>query len=245
VSRRLEAIAAIAWADVLERVRRYSFLVTLAFVLWLGAGTFDGTVSVSIGRTQGAINAAWVGGMMTVVATSFLSLIGFWIVKNAVVRDERTGVGAILATTPLSRIEYTLGKAASHFLVLGAMVAILALCGIALLLTQGGGANGTGGGLDLVAFLGPFLVCGVPAFALIAALAILFETTPGLRGGAANALWLFGWTGLIMLSAEAKSPLLDPFGILIVQKSMAAQGTAQLNQHPSSIGKAGHRFGVS
>lgn len=235
MSRRIEAIAALAWADVLERVRRYSFLVTLGFVLWLGAGTFDGTVSVSIGETQGAINAAWVGGMMTVVATSFLSLIGFWIVKNAVARDERTGVGAILATTPLSRLEYTLGKATSHFLVLGAMVAILALCGIALLLMQGGGANGTGSGFDLVAFLSPFLICGVPAFALVAALAILFETTPGLRGGAANALWLFGWTALIMLSAETKSPLLDPFGILIIQKSMAAAAHAQLGVDPSNF----------
>ncbi len=228
MSRRLEAIAALAWADVLERVRRYSFLVTLALVLWLGAGTFDGSVSVNVGEAQGAINAAWVGGMMTVVAITFLSLVGFWIVKNAVARDERTGVGPILATTPLSRVEYTLGKAASHFLVLGAMVAILALCGIALLLVQG-----HGGGFDALAFLAPFLACGIPAFALTAALAILFETTPGLRGGAANALWLFVWTALLVTSMGAKTPLMDPWGILIIQKSMAAAAHAQLGVDPS------------
>ncbi len=229
MSRRLEAIAALAWADVLERVRRYSFLITLGLVLWLGAGTFDGTVSVNIGDAQGTINAAWVGGMMTIVAISFLSLIGFWIVKNAVDRDERTGVGPILATTPLSRVEYTIGKAASHFLVLEAMVAILALCGITLLLVQGGG----GGGFDLLTFLAPFVICGVPAFALTAALAILFETTPGLRGGAANALWMFAWSGLLVASISAKTPLLDPWGILIIQKSMAAAAQAQLGVDPS------------
>ena len=235
MSRRLEAIAALARADVRERVRRYSFLITLGLVLWLGAGTFDGSVSVSIGNSQGTINAAWVGGMMTVVAIAFLSLIGFWIVKNAVDRDERTGVGAILATTPLSRLEYTLGKAASHFLVLGAMVAILALCGIALLLVQGGGADGARGGFDALAFLGPFVICGIPAFALTAALAILFETTPGLRGGAANALWLFVWVALLMASTGAKTPLMDPWGILIIQKSMAAAAHAQLGIDPSNF----------
>lgn len=228
--RSLRAIVALARADLFERARRSSFLVTLGLVLWLGMGTFDGTVSVNIDETQGTTNAAWVGGMMTLVAITFLSLVGFWVVKNAVHRDERTGVGPILATTPLRRVEYTLGKALSHLLVLGSMVALLALCGIVLLAVQGrGGAGATDGW----AFLAPFVFCAVPAFALTAALAILFETTPGLRGGAANALWLGLWGALLSLSMGARSPLLDPWGILILQRSMAAAAEAQLGANPA------------
>ena len=227
----MRTIAALARADLLERVRRYSFLVTLAFVLWLGIGTFDGTVSVNLDETQGVTNAAWVGGMMTIVAITFLSLAGFWVVKNAVDRDERTGVGPILATTPLTRVEYVLGKALSHLLVFATMLAILAACGVALLLLRGGG----GEPFDPAAFLLPFLVCGLPAFALTAALAILFETTPGLRGGAANALWLVVWVALLMTSMNAKSPLADPWGILILQRSMSAAAQAQLGIDPNSF----------
>lgn len=229
---RFGAISAIAWADVLERVRRFSFLATLGLVLWLGAGTFDGSVSVNVGDAQGFVNSAWAGGMMAVVAITFLSLLGFWIVKNAVARDERTGVGPILATTPLSRVEYTIGKATSHFLVLAAMTGVLVLCGLVLLLMQGRGSNGAGGPFDAFAYVAPFLFCGVPAFALTASIAILFETTPGLRGGWANALWIVVWTILLMTSMGAKTPLMDPWGILIVQKSMAAAAQAQLGVNP-------------
>ena len=222
------AIAALARADLLERVRRYSFLVTLAFVLWLGIGTFDGTVSVNVSETQGVTNAAWVGGMMTIVAVTFLSLAGFWVVKNAVDRDERTGVGPILATTPLTRVEYVLGKALSHLLVLGTMVGILALCGLALLLLAGG----RGGPFDPVAFLAPFVLCAIPAFALTAALAMVFETTPILRSGAGNVLWMFAWVALLMAGFESKSPLMDPWGVLIIQRSMGAAAHAQLGVDP-------------
>jgi hypothetical protein len=230
----VRAIAALARADLLERVRRFSFLVTLAFVLWLGIGTFDGSVSVNVGGAAGRVNAAWAGGMMSIVAIMFLSLAGFWVVKNAVDRDERTGVGPILATTPLSRVQYTVGKALSHLLVLLTFVALLVLCGVALLVVQGG-TPGAPGRFDPLVFLAPFVLCAVPALAITAALAILFETTPGLRGGAANALWLFGWGGIFVAAMGTDNPLLDPWGVLLLQKSMAAAAQAQLDIDPGQF----------
>jgi hypothetical protein len=44
--------------------------------------------------------------------------VGFFVIKNAVERDRRTGVGQILATTPISKLQYTLGKTLSNFAVL-------------------------------------------------------------------------------------------------------------------------------
>ena len=56
--------------------------------------------------------------MMAMIAVTWVPLFGFWFVKNAIERDERTGVGPILAATPMTRVTYVLGKALSHFVVL-------------------------------------------------------------------------------------------------------------------------------
>ena len=64
---------------------------------------------------------------MTLVSTLFVSLVGFYIVKNAILRDEQTRVGRILASTPMSRVFYTLAKTLSNFAVLALMVAVLAV----------------------------------------------------------------------------------------------------------------------
>jgi hypothetical protein len=43
-----------------------------------------------------------------------LSLPAFYLVKNAIERDEQTRVGQIIATAPLSKSLYTLDKAFSN-----------------------------------------------------------------------------------------------------------------------------------
>lgn len=101
-------------ADFLERVRRYGFLVTLLFAAWLGYLVSIGAVRLWIGNTRGVYDSAWVGALTALVVNTFLSLAGFYVVKNTVERDRQTGVGQILASTPMSKPLYTLGKTASN-----------------------------------------------------------------------------------------------------------------------------------
>lgn len=82
-------------ADFLERVRRYSFLLTLAFAAYLAWGSATGLIVVRLGEYRGVLNSAWLGSTMTLVSTLFVSLVGFYIVKNAILRDEQTRVGRI------------------------------------------------------------------------------------------------------------------------------------------------------
>ena len=49
--------------------------------------------------------------------------------------------------------------------------------------------------LRLWALLSPLLLYALPAMALVAALAVLFETLPVLRGGVGNVVWFFVRTG--------------------------------------------------
>jgi hypothetical protein len=62
----------LARADFLERVRRYSFLVMLGLVVFLGYQTAVGNLALELGQYRGEYNSAWVGAMMSLIATFFL-----------------------------------------------------------------------------------------------------------------------------------------------------------------------------
>ena len=70
----------LARADFLERVRRYSFLLTLAFAAGLAYLIFAGIVSLQLGEYRGVYNSAWAGSMLTLVGTTYISLAGFYMV---------------------------------------------------------------------------------------------------------------------------------------------------------------------
>src|ERR1700677_555620 len=127
----------IARADFLERVRRYSFLVTLVVAVYFGYLAATGKIMLQVGHMRGVYNSAWVGALMSLVATTFLSLAGFYVVKNTIERDRATRVGEILASTPISKVLYLSGKWLSNFTVLAVMVGILGISGIAMQLFQG------------------------------------------------------------------------------------------------------------
>ena len=181
----------LAKADFLERVRRPGFLITLGLAVYLGYVVSAGQLKLWLGDYRGVYNSAWVGLLMALVANMFLSLAGFYVVKNAVERDRRTGVGQILATTPLSKPLYALGKAASNLAVLLAMVGVLAAMGVVAQWVAGEDRHS-----ELAALLSPFLFLCVPAMAVVAALAVLFEMVPALSGGLGNAVWFFAWGGI-------------------------------------------------
>jgi hypothetical protein len=185
----------LARADFLERVRRYSFLLTLAFAAGLAFLTYSGTISLELDEYRGVYNSAWVGSMMTLVTTTFITVAGFYMVKNTIQRDGQTRVGLVLATTPMSKSLYTLGKALSNFAVLAAMVSVLAVAAVILQLVRA-----EGGGLEPGKLLAPFVWVALPAMAMTAAVAVLFETLPVLGGGVGNVIYFFAWATYLGLS---------------------------------------------
>jgi hypothetical protein len=60
----LRAISAIARADFLERVRRYSFLLTLLFAVFLGYAAATGRIAVQLGEYRGIYTSAWIGALI-------------------------------------------------------------------------------------------------------------------------------------------------------------------------------------
>jgi ABC-2 family transporter protein len=192
----------LALADFYERARRTRFLLVLAVVIYLGVLVNNGTVffylmssdlSALAFRFRGEFNSAWVGTMTVLVTNSFLGLFGFYLVSDCIERDIRTGVGQIIATTPVRRATYLIGKWISNFAVLSMLELIMALAAAVMVLLKGDAA------LGLETLLMPFLAVALPCMALIAALSVVFETVPWLRGALGNALYLFLWLFLLLV----------------------------------------------
>jgi hypothetical protein len=219
----LRIIYAIARADFLERVRRNSYLVTLLFTVYLGYAAGTGRISLRLGDYRGLYTSAWIGIMVSLVTTIFVSLVGFYIVKNAVDRDRQTGVGQILSATPLTKSSYFLGKFLSNFAVLSSVVLLLAVGAVAMQFLAAEDRS-----FHLGALLLPFFLLTLPAMAVTAALALLFETFGLLRGGFGNVAWFFLWSFAIGLPGILKLPQLDPSGLWIAYESMAPTARASI-----------------
>jgi hypothetical protein len=209
----LAPLWSVALADFRERTRTSGFLVTLAGAAGCGYLVHTGNISLAWGGVRGAQGSAWLGTLMAVVLTSFLSLAGFYLTKNALERDRRTGVGEILAATPLSPLAWIYGKAASNFLVLAAIVGLLAAAGVAIQLLSGEDRR-----LDVVAFVVPIALLALPVVALTAAAAVLFESIRFLRGAFGNAVYFFAWVTSLTLSMLTP---LDVTGLKQVESSLS------------------------
>jgi hypothetical protein len=142
-----------------------------------------------------------------------------------VARDRETGVGQIMATTPLTRPLYLLGKWLSNFAVLMAMVAVLAVAGIIIQLMQGENTQ-----INLFAFLDPFFFLVMPLMALVAAIAVLFESIPFLRGGFGNIVYFFAFIMFLPLFMEVEvlkqHPAFEPMGLGLLASEMGKMVTA-------------------
>lgn len=109
-------------ADFLERVRRNSFWFVVAFSVFLSylfLPPIDAeSLAFALGPWRGIYNSAWVGTTFGILSVMVLSLFGFYLVKNAIDRDRQLRLGQIIATTPIRKTTYMLGKWLSNLAVL-------------------------------------------------------------------------------------------------------------------------------
>jgi ABC-type transport system involved in multi-copper enzyme maturation permease subunit len=186
-------------ADVFERIRRYSFLFVMGMTVYAGYLMVPSTESpynaFVIGGYRGFYNSPWVGTVFGVVVSTLLTLIGFYLVKDAVNRDYFTRVGQIIATTPVTKSTYILGKWLSNLTLL--TVILLVLTAMALIMQIVRNESGTP---DLWELAVPIWFMGFPTLAIVAAMAVLFESIPFLRGGTGNVVYFFVWFLVLMSS---------------------------------------------
>jgi hypothetical protein len=200
------ALRAQVRAELTMRLR--SFATPIAILAYLAAAFFwipdpsgksaSLTWDLPDGRVQAPLySAAYVGFALAILSCIFLALGGFYLVAGSVRRDRRSGVGAILAATPLSRSAYLGGKLAAHFAYLLVLDVVGLLAGLLALMRWGSGP------FSLSAFAGPYFLMTIPAIAAVASLALLFDVTPVLRSRGGLVLWFFVFLfGLVKLPMD-------------------------------------------
>lgn len=223
---RIRVLAALAVADFRERTRRPAYLVTLAAAVALGYLALPPAhslwVIMNAGGYRGVYNSAYAGTATALAGTLWLMLGGFYVVRGAISRDERTGVGQILAATRLRNVGYLVGKFCSNLMVLASMAGVLVVTALALQL-----ARGEFRAVDPGALLLPFVLLTLPVLAAAAAAAVLFETIPSLRAGVGNIVWFFLW----MITAIIGQGV--PLGGLGTVAASMRQAMAAQHLHPS------------
>jgi len=226
------AIYHLGRADFLERVRRFSFLVVLGITVYFGYslvpsanGSYNGFVLFG---SRGIYNSAWIGTVIGLSVASMLSLIGFYMVKDAVNRDYHTRVGQIIASTPISRFEYMIGKWLSNLAVLASIIAVLTVIAVIMQLIRGEDRA-----VNLWQLLAPLWGMSLPVMAWVAALAILFETIPLLRGtlGYIAYIALWGW----ILMAISLGAMFDSPGEVVPHNDFMGASTSISSMYRSMV----------
>jgi hypothetical protein len=225
-------------ADFIERARRYSTLIILGItigltILYLPPIDAD-YVTFSMDGYRGVYNSAWVGATVTVLTVVLMSFAGFYLAKNAITRDRHTGVGQIIATTPISKAQYTISKMLSNWVFLIAMALVALLAGVGMQWIRGEVLR-----ITFVDYLLPYIFITMPAMAFIAAVAVLFESVPWLSGGLGNAIFFILYIAAVTLGsfvtflslsnafdpAHSLSDVYkDPTGTLVIFRSMMMAG---------------------
>jgi hypothetical protein len=225
----MRSALALALADLRERVRRPGYLVVLLGAVALGYAAVPPASAtyamLRVGPFRGTYDSAYVGTAVALVGGLWLSLAGFYVVKNGIARDESTRVGQILAATPLRRATYLIGKSLSNLVVLASMGGVLAVTALIMVM-----ARGESDGIDLAALWLPFVLFCLPVLAVGAAGAVVFETIPLLRSAIGNVIWFFGWMVGIGFASGGIGAF-DPLGFVAITRSMSPDVQ---HQHPNA-----------
>ncbi len=241
----VRALYHLARADFLQRTRSYGFLVTLGvtllFACFLIPPNHSSYSTMQIGGHRALYNSAYLGSLMALLIAPFLSLGGFYLVKNAIERDSQTGVGQILATTTLSKPLYILGKTISNFAVLATMVAIMGIAAGVMQFVRQEDAS-----LHVTQLLAPLIIIALPVMAVVGAVAVLFEAISWLRGGFGNVVYFFLWIAALSMrlgrTDDPHAASNDLFGMGIVVPSISSACEAAF---PGSTTGKGFSMGIN
>jgi hypothetical protein len=228
----------LVYGDYLQRTRSYAFLITLAVSLYAAylfvPAQEANYTTLKIGHYVGVNNSAWSGYVTAMMTSVFLSWIGFYLVNSNIKKDIDTGLGMIIAATPITNFQYLLAKALSNFMVLMTITSIIALMSASVFLIRPGTYA-----FELQHFIVPFLVITLPTLFVVASLAVFAEVLLYRYTILMNTCYFFLFTALLP-AQQYIIPALDVMGIRAVTVGMQNLVGQQFQEYDTVIGMGFH-----
>ncbi len=240
----MNSFTSIIKADYLQRTRSNFFLVTLMVSIYVAYSFVPSAsasyITVRIGNFVGYNNAAWIGHVTAIMASTFLWFIGFYIINNGIRRDDESGVGQIIAATSTSNFFYLLAKSLSNFMILLTITVIIVLMALGLVIVRGSEYH-----FNVFQFILPYLYATIPSLFFLSSLAVFFEIVFGKQTNLSNISFFFlfsAFVGIIFTFSNHSMEWVDVLGVKYLLTEMAGivnGGVSNIHQ----VISVGYNFG--
>ncbi len=204
---------------MIKLIRKYSFLVVVVTAVFLGVACVpSGTAGYEIfylGGVRGLYNSAWLGTLGAMLCCIFLWLPGFYLLRSQISEDAQLKMEQMIASTAISKMKYLFLKAGIALVVLTLLQALFLASLVIMQLIRGENYS-----FSILAYLYPFILVTFPALCIAAALAVLFDVVPFLKGAFGNILIFIIWVTGSSLSVAIPKNSIDLFGIGFMLEQM-------------------------
>lgn len=210
----MSGLLAIAKSLIRNHGRRASPLVLLGLILFTGSRFFLG--SIRFFDARGIYTSGYTGTTVGQRSTWLFAILGFFLTRGSIEDDRRSHVGEILASTPLKRQTYLLGKLLGSVAYLSTLM--LVVCSMAAVMQ----VLYREAPFQPFELTWPFLLFTLPVIVFVSGLALFFEVVPGLQQ----------WPGDVLFV------LFLPFDVLKGLSGGSLMQTAilsYLSTHPNAI----------
>ena len=202
----------IALSDLKERTRRFSFLalcalsVLAAFLFVPDSEAEMTSIAVDADYFLQGTNWTWIPMASALCTGMLLPIAGFFYLRNTLSFDGKTGMVALVYTSPVRRVSYLAGKYISNLLLLTLVLIVVVISSLCMTLM-----HFPGSGFSVLHFLS-FFVSILPGIFLCAAVALAAEAVPLFQGRSGS--WLAGVLFFVMYIVCISLLVDDPQGVM-------------------------------
>ena len=195
------------------RFRRTSthvvMLATMLMVWFTIVDKSSGYTLMAANSARVAYNTPGLALGSSVIATILLGLFGFYLVRGRVDDDLHTGLGQLIATTPMDNTVLLLSRWAGGVVYLASLIIALMLTMMVLQAVRGEGA------VEPLVFFQFHALTIVPNIFFIVAMATLCDAHQRLMGKLGDVLYFLFWLGQVTLGAVIVSTHPDGVSLLL------------------------------
>lgn len=204
---------------LIKQTRSYSFALLLVISIFLAflcvPAANAGYEIFYLGGVRGIYNSYWLGAIATMLPVILLWLPCFYLLRSQVSEDKRLNIGQVIAAAPVRKSHYIFGKFIANFFVLLAAHTVFTFAMMIMQLIHHESFS-----LNISAYLLPMMVITIPYLLFLAALTLIFDTAPGLKGAFGNVMIFVLWITLTTISVATPGSRFDLFGVGYVLKQM-------------------------